>query len=111
MSKKTGKKKVVVAKKTSSTSKKTLTPTVSKNKSGSTRNTATAEPLIFGKTNYIYMGVGAILITLGLFMMSGGSMPDPNTWDTDIIYGTRRTVIAPILILAGLIVEIVAIFK
>ena len=57
------------------------------------------------------MLAGAALITLGLICMIGGSMPDPNTWDPDIIYSKRITFVAPMLILTGLIVEIYAIFK
>ena len=57
------------------------------------------------------MGIGLGLITLGLILMSGGGMPSPDVWDESIIYGFRRTVLAPFLILAGLIVEIFAIFK
>jgi hypothetical protein len=43
--------------------------------------------------------------------MMGGSQPNPNEWDESIIYSPRIMVVAPILILAGLIVEIYAIFK
>ena len=112
MSKKSNKKRIVIAKDTKATKsggKKTLSPTVSRGRGSNA--SASKEPLIFGKQNYIYMAAGALLIALGLILMSGGSMPDPNTWDTDIIYGFRRTVLAPILIIAGLVVEIIAIFK
>lgn len=67
--------------------------------------------LVFGKQNYLYMGVGIILIFLGMLLMSGGSMPSPDVWDENIIYGARRTIFAPLFILAGLAVEIYAIFK
>lgn len=67
--------------------------------------------LIFDKSNYFLMLVGLALIGLGLVLMSGGAMPDPNTWDEGIIYSHRRTLLAPLTILLGLIVEIVAIFK
>ena len=67
--------------------------------------------LLFGRTNFIYMLAGIALIAVGLVMMSGGKQPDANTWDPNIIYSTRITVVAPILILAGLIVEFWAIFK
>ncbi|MFK8103786.1 MAG: DUF3098 domain-containing protein [Saprospiraceae bacterium] len=111
MSKKSNKKKVVVTKSnTSDVEKRTISPTVS-NRKTSTVAVGKSEAFIFGKENYIYMGVGAALITLGMLLMSGGSMPDPNTWDPDIIYGFRRTVLAPIVILAGIAVEIYAIFK
>ncbi len=74
------------------------------------RNTPEAVALTFSKTNYRWMAIGAGLIALGLILMSGGSMPDPNVWDDNIIYSPRRTVIAPILIVAGLVVEVYAIF-
>lgn len=107
------KKKVVVT-----TKKETPSP-ISKNQTASTgrprrrekQDTKNAQPLIFGRSQYLLMLAGIGLITLGIFLMSGGKMPDPNTWDEDIIYSTRITVIAPLIIMAGLILEIVAIFK
>ena len=67
--------------------------------------------LIFGKQTYLWMGIGAVLITFGMLLMSGGHMSSPDVWDENLIYSFRRTVLAPIVILAGLIVEIYAIFK
>jgi len=67
--------------------------------------------LLFHKGNYMLILGGLGLILLGYLLMAGGSMPDANTWDPDRIYSTRRTLIAPILILAGLGVEIYAVFK
>lgn len=97
------KKKVVVSNK-----KAKATPTVSRSRS----NTASIrkQELIFGKQNYMFMGIGVGLIILGMILMSGGGMDDPNQWDPNVIYSTRRTLIAPILILAGLIMQIYAIF-
>lgn len=69
------------------------------------------QDLLFGKQNYIYILGGLGLMILGFILMSGGSMPDANTWDDSIIYSTRRTLIAPIFILAGLVVQVLAIFK
>ncbi len=67
--------------------------------------------LIFGRQNYIWMGIGVGLITIGLFLMAGGRMPSPDVWEADRIYSFRRITLAPILIVAGLVVEIYAIFK
>jgi hypothetical protein len=67
--------------------------------------------LLFDKVNYMYIIGGIGLMAIGFVLMSGGSMPDANTWDESIIYGSRRTVIAPIFILAGLVVQVMAIFK
>lgn len=98
------KKKVVVT-----TQKKAETPAPGRRRLADPGNRVVE--LEFGRQNYILMGAGAVLIAIGLFLMAGGDMPDPQTWDPDIIYSTRRTLIAPIVILAGLAVEIVAIFK
>ncbi len=68
-------------------------------------------PLLFGRENYIIMGIGAALIALGLLLMSGGRMPDPEIWDPDLIYSFRRTVLAPLCIIAGLVLQVVAIFR
>lgn len=57
------------------------------------------------------MLVGLALIAVGMMLMSGGAMPDPNTWDENLIYSSRRILLAPVIILIGLVVEIFAIFK
>lgn len=67
--------------------------------------------MLFNKNNFIWMGVGIALIALGLVLMSGGKMPSPNVWDESIIYSPVRMVVAPILIVSGLIVEVFAIFR
>lgn len=77
---------------------------------GSSTSTAKAEDMIFGKDNYILMGAGLVLVIIGFLLMSGGAQPD-DSWNPDEIYSFRRTVLAPIVILAGLVVEIFAIFK
>lgn len=76
-----------------------------------TSNIGNDDSLVFGKRNYIFMGLGIILIALGFIFMAGGHMPSPEVWDESLIYSPRRTVIAPMLILAGLILEIIAIFR
>ncbi len=109
MSKKASKKKVVVSSASKGASGRKIAPTTSRRSSG--HSAAAPQELIFGRQNYTLMAIGAGLIFLGLALMTGGQMPDPNTWDPDIIYSKRITVLAPFTILAGLIVEIVAIFK
>ncbi len=99
MSNKKGKKVVVTApKKAVST----------RSKQGTTK---ALPPLLMGKANYQLIALGAILVALGLALMSGGKMPSPDVWDDSIIYSFRRTVLAPIVIIVGLVVEIFAIFK
>ncbi len=94
---------------TTNAPKKRLQPTRSRKKSSVA--TMPKEPLIFGKQNYIWMGIGFGLIALGMLLMSGGAMPSPDVWDESIIYSFRRTVLAPFLMLVGLVVEVYAIFK
>ncbi len=94
-----------------STSKKRISPTVTRTRVRSSSTTQREAVLVFGRQNYILMGVGIGLIFLGMLLMTGGSMPSPDVWDPSIIYSFRRTVLAPIVILAGLVVEIFAIFK
>ncbi len=65
----------------------------------------------FGKSNYTWMLVGAALILIGMLLMAGGKSSDPNVFNTDEVYSFRRITLAPIVIIAGFIVEIFAIFK
>ena len=68
-------------------------------------------PVLFDRKNYILIGIGCGLIALGLILMLGGNMKDPNVWDESIIYSFRRITLAPIVILAGLGFQVYAIFK
>jgi Protein of unknown function (DUF3098) len=66
---------------------------------------------LFGKENYRWMLIGVAFILLGLLLMIGGKSKDPNVFDTSEVYSFRRITLAPILILGGLVLEIVGIFK
>ena len=57
------------------------------------------------------MLIGAALIILGMFLMSGGKSTDPNVFNENEVYSFRRITLAPIVIITGFIVEIYAIFK
>ena len=105
------KKKIITAKQNTAKAKRKLSPTKSKSKSSVGTVNQNTKEFIFNKENYKWMGIGVGLILLGLVMMLGGHMPDADTWDPNIIYSYRITVLAPFLILAGLGVEIYAIFK
>jgi uncharacterized membrane protein len=69
-----------------------------------------AEPL-FARENYIWLVAGILIIALGMLLMAGGKSQDPNVFDQKEVYSTRRITIAPLLIVAGLIVEVFAIFR
>lgn len=66
---------------------------------------------LFVKDNYIWMAAGAVIIALGMILMSGGKNQDPNTFDVNVVYSTTRITVAPILIVLGLLVEVYALFK
>ena len=66
---------------------------------------------LFTKDNYLWMGIGAGVVILGMLLMMGGKNADANTFDYKVVYSTTRITIAPILILAGLMIEVYAIFK
>lgn len=67
--------------------------------------------LILNRTNYIFFGIGFLLILVGLLLMSGGGFSDYNTFDPDHIYSFRRITLAPFVIILGLIVTVFGIFK
>lgn len=104
MANKSNKKTVV----TTSKEKSTLQPTMSKT-SAASAGRAVSNDLLFGKQNYIYIVGAFALVMLGMLLMAGGKQL-PTEWNEDEIYSFRRTVIAPVVILAGLAVGIYAIF-
>ena len=83
------------------------------NDTGKTTTTTTTPPgfSLFNKDNYMWMVIGLVVMTLGFFLMAGGKSPDPKVFNDSEVYSTTRITIAPILILAGLLIEIFAIMK
>jgi hypothetical protein len=71
----------------------------------------TTQGSMFTKENYMWMAAGAVVIALGMILMSGGKSDNPAVFDEKQVYSTTRITIAPILILLGLGIEIFAIFK
>jgi hypothetical protein len=59
------------------------------------------EGMIFTKQNYVLTAAAVLVIVIGFFMMAG---KDGN------IYDFRRTTLAPIVVIAGFILGIFAIF-
>ncbi len=72
---------------------------------------STVNNALFTKENYKWMLIGLVIMTLGFFLMAGGKSPDPNVFNDAEIYSFRRITLAPILIVAGLVIEIFAIIK
>lgn len=54
---------------------------------------------------------GLALMILGYILMTGGGTDDPNIFTGEQMFSFRRIVVSPLLIIAGFVVEIVAIMK
>lgn len=63
----------------------------------------------FGKQNYIIVLIGIALMVLGFILMLGGGSNDPDVFN-EKMFDFRHITLSTILILAGFVVEIVAIF-
>ncbi|MBO7199660.1 MAG: DUF3098 domain-containing protein [Alistipes sp.] len=62
----------------------------------------------FSVKNYALMGVGVLVIVVGFILMSGGGEHTATQFDWSI-YSTRRITIAPIVVLLGFVIEVLAI--
>lgn len=67
--------------------------------------------VLFGKENYKWIIIGLVVMLIGLLLMIGGNSKDPNVFTNTEVYSFRRITLAPILILAGLGIEVFAIFR
>jgi len=63
----------------------------------------------FGKKNYIIVLIGIALLVLGFILMLGGGSNDPDVFN-EKMFDFQHITLSTILILAGFVVEIVAIF-
>ena len=66
--------------------------------------------LAFGKENYRLLLIGLAFIVVGFVLMIGGGSDDPNVFN-EAIFNFQRMTLAPLLILAGYVIEIFAIMK
>ncbi len=65
--------------------------------------------LPFSKMNYLLVLVGIALVALGMILMIGGGSSDPDVFNPKM-FDFQHITLAPILVLAGFVVEIIAIF-
>lgn len=80
-------------------------------------NSQSKNEFYFGKRNYKWMLIGVGLIVLGFLLMMGNDANttpdgkfDPNYWNENI-FSVLKIRIAPLLIIAGFVVEVYAILK
>ena len=66
---------------------------------------------LFEKENLLWMLGAVVVLIIGFLLMAGGRSEDPNVFDPKQVYSTTRITIAPILILAGLVLLVIAIFR
>ena len=79
------------------------------NKKEVTQPTEDKTVMPFGKQNYILVLIGIALLALGFILMLGGGSNDPDVFN-EKMFDFRHITLSTILILAGFVVEIVAIF-
>ncbi len=72
---------------------------------------AKVQSSLFTKENYMWMIGGLVVIALGMLLMAGGKSTNPAEFNQKEVYSTTRITIAPLLIVIGLGLEVVAIFK
>jgi hypothetical protein len=89
---------------------KTKTGTKEKPAAARVAGTESRAGFAFGKENYKLLLIGLGLIVLGFLLMLGGGSDDPKVFSQDI-FNFQRLTLAPLLILAGYVVEIFAIMK
>lgn len=75
----------------------------------STLNKNNQPTFVFEKINYYLMFAGLAIIIIGFMLMAGGKSPDPNVFNDAEIFSTRRITIAPLMVILGFVIEIVAI--
>lgn len=64
----------------------------------------------FDKQNYILVIVGLVVLAIGFLLLIGGGSDDYAVFN-DSLFNFQRLTLAPILILAGYVIEIFAIMK
>lgn len=64
----------------------------------------------FSRQNYILLLIGLGVVVLGYILMSGGKSDDPKVFN-EAIFNARRIIVAPLTVLVGYGLILVAILK
>lgn len=64
----------------------------------------------FSRQNYILLLIGLGVVVLGYILMSGGKSDDPKVFN-EAIFNARRIIVAPLTVLLGYGLILVAILK
>ena len=100
----------VIVPKNGSSEKVVLAKTSTGEKTTSLK-TASLDNILFTRENYKWMLIGLVVMAIGFFVMAGGKNVNPSVFNDKDVYSPMRITVAPILIVAGLVLEIVAIMK
>lgn len=71
--------------------------------------TESKDKLAFEPLNYKLLLIGIAVVIIGFILMSGGGSGDPNVFNADELFSTRRITVAPIVCLIGYVFVIYAI--
>jgi hypothetical protein len=66
--------------------------------------------LLFDRHKYTWLIIGLAVTALGFILMIGGGSNDPSVFSEEIL-SFRRLTLAPVLVLAGYVIQIYAIMK
>lgn len=64
----------------------------------------------FGPQNYRLLLIGLVVLLIGFLLMMGGRSDDPTVFNEEM-FSWRRITLAPLVVLAGFIIEGIAIMK
>ena len=68
------------------------------------------EKMVITPKGLKYLLVGLVVMVSGYILMTGGGSADPEVFNYDM-FDFRRLVAAPIVIILGIVIEVVAIMK
>ncbi|MEY5043254.1 MAG: hypothetical protein RJA19_481 [Bacteroidota bacterium] len=72
--------------------------------------TTPSDGFAMGKSQFVRLGLGILLLIAGYLLMSGGKSEDPEVFNPEI-FNNRRLVVAPIVVLLGYATVFHAILK
>jgi len=75
-----------------------------------TKKKETENKFVFNRENYYWLIGGLVLMAIGFILLVGGGSKDPEVF-SESLFDFQRLTLAPILIIAGLVVEFFAIMK
>jgi hypothetical protein len=65
---------------------------------------------LFDRTSYLMLAGSVAIILMGYFLMQGGGSDDPNVYNPEM-FNFQRLVVAPGLVLVGLVVALFALLR